>query len=190
VVDGTQPANRVPMRSASERTRVARHAEIVAARGRGENYKVTCSRLGISRSYYYDALNDPDGSHVRARRERYRQPCPMCGELKDGSWGNSPRAPTHCAKCAPIAATIWTRESILDAIKDFNDQYGRPPGAQHWNPAYCRTRGWNHISDQFYVDGCWPAASTVQERFGTWNAAIALAGFTTLESGHHREAAA
>ena len=171
-------------------SRAARYAQIVEARARGENRRVTQARLGISNTYYYDVLNDPDGSRVLARRERYRKPCPMCGELMDGSWGNSPRAPKHCAKCAPIAARIWTRESIIDAIKDFNDQYGRPPGGHHWNPAFCRLRGWHHIADRYYEDGCWPNTSSVQERFGTWNAALAAAGFTVLENGHKRSEAA
>lgn len=79
----------------------------------------------------------------------------------------------------------WTRETIVDAIREFKRIYGRPPGAWDWNPAQARQYGHHEFSERFYADACWPHVNTVQDMFGTWNAGIAAAGFTPKRPGEH-----
>lgn len=46
-----------------------------------------------------------------------------------------------------------------------------------------RRNGRPDIAHRFEADGCWPWNFTVRERFGTWNAAIAAAGFEPRRPG-------
>lgn len=82
--------------------------------------------------------------------------------------------------------TIWTKKRIIDAIKDFNDQYGRPPGSADWNPALAITQGRPEIAERYYQDDIWPSTTLVTRRFGSWNKAIKAAGFTPLPVGVKR----
>ena len=54
----------------------------------------------------------------------------------------------------------WTRERILRALCLWTDEYGVTPKMTQWR----RATPWT------------PAAQTVVERFGTWNAAVTTAG--------------
>jgi hypothetical protein len=169
----------------------AEKAKIAAQlRSHGLVLREIAEHLGISISYAQGLVADPDGTKERARRQRYRQPCPGCGRLMDGSNGRS-RSPKHCHRCAPKAATIWTRERIIDAIQDYAEQYGRPPSATEWSPHAAIRVYRDDIAERFYEDGCWPSTVIVQTRFGSWNAAIAAAGFSPLKTGHkHTDIAA
>jgi len=119
--------------------RSERYAEIRADRAQGVPWKVTCERIGISHTYYYDVLNDPDGSATRARKDSYRRPCPgydgPCGRLMDGANGFGPKAPRLCAACANKrnhAEKTWTRETVIAAIQRFAKEHGRPPTSTEW----------------------------------------------------------
>jgi hypothetical protein len=61
----------------------------------------------------------------------------------------------------------WTHDSILVAISHWQAEHGRPPLLEEWR------RG----------DGSHPSTTTVQRRFGSWNAAIEAAGFTPRPPG-------
>lgn len=56
----------------------------------------------------------------------------------------------------------WTREQIVSGIQQFAREHGRPPKAREWQ--------------EKSGDHPWPP--TVMKRFGSWNNAIAAAGFT------------
>lgn len=86
----------------------------------------------------------------------------------------------------PRTMLIWTKPRIIDAIKDYADQYGRPPGAADWNPAMARGIGHPEIADRFYADEIWPTTTPVVKQFGSWNKAIKAAGFTPLPVGRKR----
>lgn len=62
---------------------------------------------------------------------------------------------------------IWSRESILAAIREWAEEQGGPPLSSDW-----RAAGYGH-----------PSSRTVALRFGTWNDAIAAAGFTPVLPG-------
>ena len=61
----------------------------------------------------------------------------------------------------------WTRDAIIAAIRDWAEAHGRQPSGLDW----------------FYAGYGHPAKKTVYERFGSWNAAIAAAGFTPQQVG-------
>lgn len=73
---------------------------------------------------------------------------------------------------------FWTRERIVEAVILWNDRYGAPPTAFDWNAAWARKH-----NDSRALDFLWPWIGTVQNKFGSWNAAIAAAGFSTREPG-------
>lgn len=164
-------------------TRSERYAQIVEARERGEGWRETCQRLGISHSYYYMVLNDPTGEKGRLRRLRYGGWCQVCGAPTSGSSGSS-KAPKLCVQHNNERNVKWPRERIVAAIQDYAERYGYPPGARDWNPAMARRGLRDDIAERYYADGCWPNMSTVMARFGSWNAAIAAAGFMPLQTGH------
>lgn len=61
----------------------------------------------------------------------------------------------------------WTEEAIANAIRRWHAEHGRPPLLEDW-----RRGGRDH-----------PSATTVQRRFGSWNAAIEAAGFASRPPG-------
>ncbi len=72
--------------------------------------------------------------------------------------------------CHPGAIELrWTRESVLDAIHEWRDRYGRLPSSYDWSLTHARTRGGE--ARERLDKGEWPSASVVTDRFGTWTAA-------------------
>jgi hypothetical protein len=164
-------------------TRAERVARAQQLRADGLLIREIAEQMGISKSYASDLISDPDSAKLTARRDTYRRPCSSCGKLMYGSDGLGPRAPEHCAACVGEARQIWTKEKIIVAIREFADRYGRPPSAWDWNPHMALNGGTVSVYDRFYTDGCWPYTHYVQERFGSWNAGIAAAGFTPRRPG-------
>lgn len=120
----------------------------------------------------------------RCRKQTlYSRPCADCGEPMNGSDGNSPNASVRCVSCANkvngAARTVWTREAILAAIREWAAEYGEPPRQADWNPVQAR----NYLHDERRArrfeeaGGRWPWFTKVVREFGSWNAAIAAAGF-------------
>jgi hypothetical protein len=61
----------------------------------------------------------------------------------------------------------WTEERIIRAVQAWAKRHdGKPPKYNDWSRAAIKTGGSMH-----------PSRVTVEERFGSWNAAIAAAGF-------------
>ena len=54
----------------------------------------------------------------------------------------------------------FSRARLIELIREFNAEHGRPP----------RSTDWAQASER------WPSAATVQNRFGTWAAALEAAG--------------
>lgn len=161
-----------------------RHQQILTLKAAGHTGREISEILGIGYSTVYNRLADPTGAKQRARRQRYQRPCPDCGTLMDGSNGHA-KSPAHCRSCATHhIEKLWTRDIIIDCIRDYNDQYGHPPSARDWNPGMARKHYRDDISDRFYEDACWPNQTTVNVVFGSWNAAMTAAGFTPLRQGH------
>lgn len=150
---------------------------VVSLREQGMTNAQIAATLGMSPSGLRSLINDPDLSKQRARRERYRRPCPRCGTLMDGSGGRKTQ-PEICFSCSRQEAhdsRFYTPEVIVERIQQWARAHGAPPSASDW----LRT-----------VPEGGVAVSTVQREFGTWNAAIKAAGFDPcIQYRHDRETA-
>jgi hypothetical protein len=91
-----------------------------------------------------------------------------------GSWnaavraaGLRPRRPGERGPSRTAASERWPQAVVVDAIVRFEADHGRPPLLEEWRRA---------------ADG-FPCVTTVQRRFGSWNAAIEAAGFDPRDPG-------
>lgn len=150
--------------------------------------------MGLSRSYVYALLADPPGALDRARKDRYRGSCEVCGKPTHGSNGRA-KAPRRCSAHVDHDEIVrkrgdrrWGRQRIIDAIRKFANRYGRPPRAADWNPGMATSLGHNRRVERFHQDGCWPYAQTVKDAFGSWGNGIEAAGFPRPEQGQYDRA--
>lgn len=146
-----------------------------ALRAAGRYYREIAAELGVGVSTIAGWFEDPDGSRLRARKDSYRGTCAGCGGPVSGHAGPS-TGPTVCLGCRPGYYVRWTKERIVQAMRDWAEEYGAQPTAMDWNGAMARRFG-HEAQARRYEDGDWPSAHTVQRVFGSWNAAIAAAGF-------------
>lgn len=140
----------------SRAEKAARAAELYA---QGMTGARIAEIMGISQTYTYALLNDPDGTKERKRKRSYDKTCVDCGGRVSGT---DPGKSSPVPRCSPCSRA-WQHET------------------RHWTPerviAEIRARA---------VDGVPPSARVVapsgllhmaQREFGTWNAAVAAAGF-------------
>lgn len=155
-------------------------------RSHGHGYNSIARAVGISNStvirWLDPTFNARQLANCRATKERYRGVCEECGGPTSGCNGPGTAA-RYCAHCAPGINAIWTRESVVEAIRYFAERYGQPPSAQKWSPSLARQGNRDDLAERFYEDGCWPHTNSVLVLFGSWNAAIAAAGFTPRRPG-------
>lgn len=83
----------------------------------------------------------------------------------------------------------YSDDDILAAIRRWNETYGRPPTAADWSPSRARRQGDEEMVRR-YLEGDWPSFGVVINHFGTWNAALAAAGFEPHPFGRRTERAA
>lgn len=136
--------------------------------------------MGVSRAYAYELLNDPKGEGSRARKDRYRQPCVDCGAMTSGCNGlrDTPRCVTCANRKNGRGKTVWTREKIIAAIREWAAEHGEPPAGADWNANQARRLGDEARARRFEDDPRWPWFSIVTRAFGSWNAGIRAAGYT------------
>lgn len=146
----------------------AENAKRVAClHAQGLNGTQIAKRLGLSVSYTYGLLSDPDGHEARERKLNSGGVCIRCGGRTDGSKGRA-YTPDLCGDC--YRETGWTRERIIAAINQWADEHGGiPPASLHWGNL-------NRYHPDFRP-GEYPCADTVAGRFGTWNQALEVAGY-------------
>lgn len=100
--------------------------------------------------------------------------CVDCRTRLGASDGNGPKASVRCVPCAQAkmkAEAFWTPEAIVGAIQAWADEHGGiPPSARDW----LRPLG-----------GVFPTVSHVLHVCGSWNAAIAAAGFSARPRGKY-----
>jgi hypothetical protein len=98
---------------------------------------------------------------VRYRSERGRWPSASTVALRFGSFRAAlERAGRRVAAPAPGSRWVWTRERIVEAVRRWERESGRPP----------RRSDWQHAADWH------PAASTVYRPMGSWRVALRAAG--------------
>src|SRR5438270_12235429 len=126
-------------------------------------------RLGRSpatiKAYFYD----PTGEKARAVKARYVGVCRGCGAYTQPRNGKGD-AYRYCKRCHPGAVQPkWTRELVLDAMREWRARYGSLPTSYDWSRTHARRRG-GEASERL-AEEAWPAASVVTRLFGTWSAA-------------------
>lgn len=163
-------------------TRLERAEAAARLRSEGKLVREIAAELGVSRSYASSLLLDPDGSADKKRKRRYGGSCVVCGAHTDGSNGSA-AAPRYCHSHAAMnpewraKITVWTREIIVGRIQEWALLYGEPPAMPDWNPIKAREMRDEWRAQRFEADDRWPWFMTVVKRFGSWNAAVAAAGF-------------
>ena len=93
----------------------------------GLSIKQIADRLGRSpatiKAYFYD----PTGEKARAVKARYVGVCRGCGAYTQPRNGKGD-AYAYCKRCHSGAIQPrWTRERVLEAMRDWGDRYGRLP---------------------------------------------------------------
>lgn len=112
-----------------------------ALRAGGCTYKQIGAALGINGQTAYDWLTDPDRVRINARRARYAGVCTDCGAATDGS-----RGPGHAAdRC--LECLTWTRQDLLDAVREFHATNGRSPRCDEMN-------GSRHAAPRLFGSWC------------------------------------
>lgn len=128
-------------------------AEAQRLRDLGLMWREVGERLGVPFQTAHMWATDPDGSKHRKRVEGYCGTCEVCGGATNGSSGPD-RAPTVCKSCL-----TWTPEAVLEALRDWFEEFGEPPRVAD-------THGASRLPHTQTVAGC----------FGSWNAGLLAAG--------------
>jgi hypothetical protein len=107
--------------------------------------------------------------------------CRGCGAYTQARNGKGD-ADRYCKRCRPGAiAPRWTRECVLEAMRDWRDRYGRLPTSHDWSRTHARRRG--GLAHHRLAEGDWPSPSVVSKLFGTWKMAREAAQ-TDAGNGH------
>src|SRR4051794_36221973 len=71
--------------------------------------------------------------------------------------------------------TRWSRETIIEKIREWDERYGEPPCSADWNPSLARWRAQEWRAER-YREGTWPSTNSVRRPLGGPFAAAARAG--------------
>jgi hypothetical protein len=166
--------------AASRRPRAEWVRIVEGLRAEGLNGLALARRLGLSSSFVYDLINDPDGTSAKERKSRYAGVCVDCGAPTSGGEGrrDEPRCHPCSARKSGVERTVWTREILIDRMREWAELYGEPPAIPDWNPWDARAMGDEARARRFETSDRWPTYMTVIRAFGSWNGGIVAAGFT------------
>jgi hypothetical protein len=115
------------------------------------------------KAYFYD----PTGEKARAVKAGYQGVRRGCGADTQPRNGKGD-AYAYGKACHPGAIERrWTRERVLDAMREWQARYDRLPSSYDWSQTHARRRGGEALAR--LADGEWPAASVVSALFGTWD---------------------
>ena len=88
----------------------------------------------------------------------------------------------RCIQCAAEANAArvrrWDRPAVIDALQRWARSEGGPPSSEQWLPGRNARERWAREYP------AWPPNGTVTRLFGSWNAAIAAAGFAAKPSAY------
>ncbi len=141
--------------------------------------------FGKAKSTIEQWIKDPHQELSNARKAQYRVPCRGgCGGTTNPN-GPAPSRTGYCAACLPDKQRQDRRKRVVDAIRRWVDEHGEIPAATDWSPALAIQLGQPEAARRSRGGG-WPYTTTAVEAFGSWNAAIAAAGFEPRRVGTHR----
>ena len=84
----------------------------------------------------------------------------------------------------------WTRETIIEKIREWDARYGEPPRSADWNPSLARWRAQEWRAER-YREGVWPSTNAAKRPFGgSFDAAVRAAGLEPHRPGPKRNAGA
>src|SRR4051794_35264300 len=84
----------------------------------------------------------------------------------------------------------WTRDTIIEKIREWEARYGEAPCSADWNPSLARWRAQEWRIER-YQEGVWPSTNAVKRPFGgSFDAAVRAAGFVPARPGPRRAAGA
>ena len=137
----------------------------------GLSIRQIADRLGRSpatiKAYFYD----PSGDKARAVKARYQGVCRGCGASTQARNGKGD-AYEYCKACRPGAiAAERTPARVRDAMRAWQNRYGRLPSSYDWSRTHARRRGEQALAR--LDDGDWPPASIVGDVYGSWEVARA-----------------
>ena len=85
--------------------------------------------------------------------------------------------------------TRWTRELIIEKIREWDARYGEPPCSADWNPSLARWRAQEWRAER-YREGVWPSTNAAKRPFaGSFDAAVRAAGLEPHRPGPKRAGA-
>jgi AcrR family transcriptional regulator len=107
----------------------------------GLSIREIADRLGCSpatvKAYFYD----PTGEKARAVKARYQGVCRGCGAYTQPRNGKGD-AYAYCKACHPGAIERrWTRERVLEAMREWRSRFGKLPSSYDWSRTHARRRG-------------------------------------------------
>lgn len=142
--------------------------------------KVRCQGCGSPFDRPSHRGREPKWCSETCRKAQYDKTCIDCGARISGT--DPGKASGRCVVCSSrltgAACTVWTREAIITAIQAWAAEYGEPPATADWFPPKARAINDPARAERFELAaGRWPWKSAVERQFGSWNAAIAAAGF-------------
>ncbi len=121
------------------------------------------------------------------KRVLYGQPCLDCGTRTSGTAGL--KAEPLCPGCSTARRNTRYREWVIESLREWDRLFGRPPTARDWNQSQARAQAATWLVKRHEATGReWPSATGVQHAFGSWNAAIKVAGFEALTRRRRRSA--
>lgn len=143
-----------------------RMAEVKRLRTLGLTQRLTAKEMGLAQSTVRNLLYDPDGTKQKARRERYRKSCPLCGKKMDGSGGYKTQR-RYCSDCArelqkrPIRHGTHTgyargcrcrscRDANGNRMRDYYKRNGPSPSRRNKLPEVARA---HHLVNQAIKTG-------------------------------------
>lgn len=137
----------------------------------GLKWREVAERLGLALQTVHDYYTHPTHEADRARRDRYTGTCSDCG-ARTNNGGAAVGPPERCTNCTNPR---WTREAILDALRDWGEESGGiPPREVDSHPG---AEGHGRL----------PYWGTVASHFGTWNAGLLAAGYEALHCDRRPE---
>lgn len=146
------------------------------------------AELGIPYTTVAGWCDPSTAEKQKARRARYAGVCVDCGGATDGSNGFG-SAPDRCARCQAQHQhdhREWNQQAVIAAMRRFAEANGRPPASGDFTPAILGDRcSPERVSAALAAKrtGRYPSMSVVMREFGTWQNALAAAGFGKNPTG-------
>jgi hypothetical protein len=123
----------------------------------------------------------------RCRKLNAARRCLDCGTIINTD-GRRTNPSLLCTPCRGRYQREQSRAWILRSITDWVTLFGHPPGAPDWNPTHARRTGMAWKADRYAQTGRkWPSTTLCQDVFGSWNDALAAAGYPPVAPGEYRD---